>query len=71
LGGGNIPFVSESRLKAMTATQMGFLGLKEFKVDQVAQQVSLVLQVDNVGDIPMKLQLKNGKLDSAKVLLVE
>jgi hypothetical protein len=54
----------------MTATQMGFLGLKEFKVDQVAQQISLVLQVDNVGDIPMKLQLKHGKLDSAKVLLV-
>jgi hypothetical protein len=54
----------------MTATQMGFLGLKEFKFDEDAQEVSLVLQVDNIGDVPMKLQLKNGKLDTAKVCLV-
>jgi hypothetical protein len=53
----------------MTATQMGFLGLKEFRFDEVAQEVSLVLKVDNVGDVPMKLQVKNGKLDTAKVRL--
>jgi hypothetical protein len=53
----------------MTATQMGFLGLKEFKYDEVAQEVNLVLKVDKVGDVPMKLQLKNGRLDTAKVRL--
>jgi hypothetical protein len=57
----------ESRLKAMTATQMQFLGLKEFKFDEKAQEVRLVLQMDNMPDIPVLLQLKDHKLDSAKV----
>ena len=71
MGGGITPLeVAENRLKAMTATQMGFLGLKEFKFDEDAQEVSLVLQVDSIGDVPMKLQLKNGRLDTAKVCLV-
>jgi hypothetical protein len=52
----------------MTAAQMDFLGLKEFKFDEKVHQVNMVLHVDNVGDIPMHIQLKNGKLDSAKVV---
>jgi hypothetical protein len=46
---------------------MGFLGLKEFKFDDGAQEVNLVMKVDKVGDVPMKLELKDGKLVSAKV----
>jgi hypothetical protein len=46
---------------------MEFLGLKEFKYDEVTQEVRLTLQVDNVGDIAILLQLKDRKLDSAKV----
>lgn len=61
--------VLSGRLKAMTATQMEFLGLKEFKYDDKAQEVRLVLQMVNVGDIPVLLQLKDHKLDSAKVYL--
>jgi hypothetical protein len=61
--------VLSGRLKAMTATQMDFLGLKEFKYDDKAQEVRLVLQMVNVGDIPLLLQLKDHKLDSAKVYL--
>jgi hypothetical protein len=57
----------KGRLKAMTAAQMDFLGLKEFKFDEKTQEVRLILQVDNVGDLPMQIQLKNFKLDSAKV----
>jgi len=53
----------------MTATQMDLLGLKEFKFDEKAQEVKLVLQVDNVGDVAMQLYLKNDKLESAKVVL--
>lgn len=51
----------------MTATQMELLGLKEFKYDEATQEVRLTIQVDNVGDIPILLQLKDRKLDSAKV----
>lgn len=56
-------------LKAMTATQMDFLGLREFKFDDKAQEVRLVLQMDNIGDIPVLLQLRDHKLDNAKVPL--
>lgn len=59
--------VLRGRLKAMTATQMQFLGLREFKFDEKAQEVRLVLQMDNIGDVPVLLQLKDHKLDSAKV----
>jgi hypothetical protein len=55
----------------MTATQMDFLGLKEFKYDDKAQEVRLVLQMDNIGDVPVLLQLKDHKLDSAKVILAK
>src|SRR5271170_2136663 len=41
---------AEDRLKAMTSTQMDFLVLKEFKYDERAQDVSMVLQAANVGD---------------------
>jgi hypothetical protein len=58
---------SESRLQAMTSTQMEFLGLKEFKYDEATQEVRLTLQMDNVGDVAILLQLKDRKLDSAKV----
>ena len=61
--------LSHSRLQAMTTTQMDFLGLKEFKYDEGSQEVRLTLQIDNVGDIPVLLQLKDRKLDSAKVRL--
>jgi hypothetical protein len=61
--------VDFGRLKAMTATQMDFLGLKEFKYDDKAQEVRLVLQMDNIGDVPVLLQLIDHKLDSAKVNL--
>jgi hypothetical protein len=53
----------------MTAAQMEFLGLKEFKFDEKKQEVRMLLHVDNVGDIPMQIQLKNRKFDSAKVVL--
>jgi len=58
---------NENRLKSMTATQMQFLGLREFKFDEKAQEVRLVLQMDNIGDVPVLLQLKDHKLYSAKV----
>ena len=58
----------ENRLKAMTATQMEFLGWKEFKVDDGGKEISLVMQVENVGDVPMKLHVKEGKLEAAKVV---
>jgi len=61
------PYCSENRLKAMTSTHMEFLGLKEFKYDETAQDVSMVLQVANVGDIPIQIQLRNRQFDSAKV----
>jgi hypothetical protein len=61
--------LSHSRLQAMTATQMDFLGLKEFKYDEGSQEVRLTLQIDNIGDIPVLLLLKDRKLDSAKVRL--
>jgi len=51
----------------MTSTQMDFLGLKEFKYDERAQDVTMVLQVANVGDIPIQIQLRNRQFDSAKV----
>ena len=53
----------------MTAAQMEFLGLKEFEFDEKKQEVRMLLYVDNVGDIPMQIQLKNRKLDSVKVVL--
>ena len=59
--------VLRDRLKAMTTAQMDFLGLKEFKFDEKTQEVRMILHVDNVGDLPMQIQLKNRKLDSAKV----
>jgi type III secretory pathway component EscV len=58
---------AENRLKAMTSKQMDFLGLKEFKYDEKAQDVSMVLQVANVGGIPIQIQLRNHQFDSAKV----
>jgi hypothetical protein len=60
----------ENRLKAMTAVQMDFLGLKEFKIDEKSQEVHMVLHMDNVGDIPMEIRLKNHQLDSAKVIFL-
>jgi hypothetical protein len=60
-------FCAEDRLKVMTSTQMDFLGLKEFKYDERAQDVSMVLQVANIGDIPVQIQLRNRHFDSAKV----
>jgi hypothetical protein len=60
----------ENRLKAMTTTQMDFLGLKEFKFDENSQEVDMVLHVDSVGDIPMQIRLKNHKLDSANVFFL-
>jgi len=56
------------RLKAITAAQMEFLGLKEFNLDEKTEMVRLVLYVKNVGDIPIQIQLKDRKFDSAKVL---
>jgi len=53
----------------MTSTQMDFLGLKEFKYDEKAQDVTMVLQVANVGDIPIQIQLRNRQFDSAKACL--
>jgi hypothetical protein len=55
----------------MTAAQMEFLGLKEFEFDEKKQEVRMLLHVGNVGDIPMQIQLKNHKFDSAKVVLSE
>lgn len=60
----------ENRLKAMTTAQMDFLGLKEFKFDEKSQEVCMVLHVDQVGDVPMQIHLKNNKLDSAKVIFL-
>jgi len=60
-------FCAENRLKAMTSTQMDFLGLKEFEYDEKAQDVSMVLHVANVGDIPVQIQLRNRQFDCAKV----
>lgn len=60
-------FCAEVRLKAMTSTQMEFLGLKEFKYDEKAQDVSMVLYVANVGDVPIQIQLRNRQFDSATV----
>ena len=60
-------FCTEVRLKAMTSTQMEFLGLKEFKYDEKAQDVSMVLYVANVGDVPIQIQLRNRQFDSATV----
>jgi hypothetical protein len=51
----------------MTATQMEFLGYKSFEYNAKADEVKLVMHVDNVGDVPVLIQLKNGKLDNAKV----
>jgi len=51
----------------MTATQMEFLGYKSFEYNAKADEVNLVLQMDGVGDIPVLIQLKHGKLDDAKV----
>jgi len=53
----------------MTAAQMDFLGLKEFKSDQKVQQVTMVLNVNNVGDVPIQIQLKNRKFETARVAL--
>jgi len=55
----------------MTTVQMDFLGLKEFKFDEQKHQVDMVLHVDNMGDVPIQIQLKNRKLDSAKVILLK
>ena len=52
----------------MTAVQMEFLGLKEFECDEMKQQVRMLLHVDNIGDIPIQIQLENRKFDSAKVV---
>ena len=60
-------FFAENRLKAMTSAQMNFLGLKEFKFDEKAQDVSMVLQVDKVGDIPIQMRLRNRQFDSVNV----
>lgn len=79
LDGGELPLPSafllfyiykakRGRLKAMTAAQMDFLGLKEFEFDEKKQEVKMTVYVDNVGDIPMQIQLKNHKLDSVKVV---
>jgi len=51
----------------MTSTQMEFLGYKSFEYNANADEVSLVMHVDSVGDVPVLIQLKNGKLDNAKV----
>jgi len=59
--------VAEIRLKAMTSAQMELLGLKEFKVDEQGQEVSLVLEMDRK-DIPIQIYLKNGQFESAKVV---
>ena len=56
----------KGRLKAMTSTQMDFLGLKEFKFDEKAQDVNMVLYVDSVGDVPIQIQLRNRRFNSAK-----
>ena len=61
--------VLRNRLKAMTSAQMDFLGLREFKFDETSQAVDMALYVNNVGDIPIQIQLKNRKLDTAKVTL--
>jgi hypothetical protein len=55
------------RLKAMTAVQMEFLGLKEFNFDEKMEVASMVLHVNKVGDVPIQIQLKDRKFDSAKV----
>jgi len=57
-------------LKAMTGMEMEFLGLKEFKFDEKNEEVSLVMSVENVGDVPVVINLKNRKFMSAKVLLL-
>jgi hypothetical protein len=54
-------------LKAMTAAQMEFLGVKDFSLDEGTEVVRMVLGVDNVGDVPIQIQLKDRKFDSAKV----
>jgi hypothetical protein len=54
-------------LKAMTATQMQFYGFKTFDYDEKAEQIQLTLQVDNVGDVPVLIQLRNHNFDNAKV----
>ena len=59
---------TNKRLKAMTATQMEFLGLKKFTYDEKAQEINMVLQVDNYRDIPIQILLKNNQFDSAKVV---
>ena len=51
----------------MTSTQMDFLGYKSFEYNVKAEEVNIVLQMDNIGEIPVLIQLKNGKLESAKV----
>ena len=55
-------------LKAMTTAQMEFLGLKEFSLDEGEEVVRMVLEVDNIGDVPIQIQLKDRKFDSAKVM---
>jgi hypothetical protein len=61
---------SQSRLKAMTTAQMNFLGLKEFKYNENTQEVSIVMQVEEIGEVPIQIYLKNRKLDSAKVFFI-
>ena len=51
----------------MTSTQMEFLGYKSFEYNANADEVSLVMHVDSVGDVRVLIQLKNGKLDNVKV----
>lgn len=58
----------DRRLKAMTAAQMEFLGLTEFSLDERTEVVRMVLYVNNVGDVPIQIQLKDRKFDSAKVI---
>ena len=60
--------IDRCRLKAMTAAQMEFLGLKEFTLDEKTEVVKMVLYVKNVGDVPIQIQLKDRKFDSAKVI---
>ena len=52
----------------MTAAQMEFLGLKEFNLDERTEMVRLVLYVKNFGDVPIQIQLKDRKFNSAKVV---
>lgn len=51
----------------MTSLQMEYLGIKQFQVEEDKQIIRLALYVDNVGDVPILIQLKDGKFDSAKV----